>query len=75
MEGYLKGEVIIENLADTFDLLSQIERVKLSSSIEEYIDLEIEAQQLANFEILRKGQFQEISKLEVKPIGFNPTSQ
>ena len=43
MEGNLKGEVIVEKLVDTFDLLSQIKRVKLYSSIEEYIDLQIEA--------------------------------
>ena len=75
MEGNLKGEVIIEKLDDTFDLLSQTKRVKLASSIEEYIDFEIEARQQANFEILSKGLFQEIGKLVVKPIGFNPTSQ
>ena len=75
MEGNLKGEVIIEKLVDTFDLLSQYKRVKSSSSIEEYIDLEIEDWQLANLEILRKSQFQEINKLAGKPIRVNPTSQ
>jgi hypothetical protein len=40
--------------------------------IEEYIDLEIEAQQLVNMELPSKSHFKEIIKLAVKPIGVIP---
>ena len=76
MEGNLKGETIVEKLDDIFDLLGQIRKVKLPPPlIEEYINLEIEARQFVNIELLRKSQFQEIIKLAVKPVGVIPITQ
>ena len=70
LKGNLKGETIVEKLDDIFDLLGQIKKVKLPPPlIEEYIDLEIESRQLENIELLSKSQFQEINKLEIKPVG------
>ena len=58
LEGNLRGEVVVENIGDTFDLFNQVRRVKFPSPlIEEYIDLEIEAQQLMNIELPSKSQF------------------
>ena len=58
MEGNLKGETIVEKLLDIFDLLGQIIKVKLPPPLsEEYIDLEIEARQLVNIDLLIKSQF------------------
>ena len=72
----MKGETIAEKLDDIFDLLGQIKKVKLPPPlIKEYIDLEIEARQLVNIELLSKSQFQEINKLAVKPIGVIPIMQ
>lgn len=49
LEGNLRGEVIVEKLGDIFDLFDQVRRVKIPSPlIKEYIDLEIESQQLMN---------------------------
>ena len=46
LEGNL-GEVMVEKFGDTFDLFNQVRQVNFPSPlIEEYIDLEIEAQQL-----------------------------
>lgn len=76
MEGNLKGETIVEKHDHIFDLLGQIRKVKLPPPlIEEYIDLEILAIQMANIELLRKNQFPEINKVAVKPIGVIPIMQ
>jgi hypothetical protein len=45
LEGNLRGEVVVEKFGDTFDLFNQVRRVSFPSPlIEEYVDLEIEAQ-------------------------------
>ena len=76
MQGNPKGETIVEKPDDIFDLLGQIKKVKLPPPlIQEYIDLEIEAKELLNIELLRKSQFQEISKMVVKPDGVIPITR
>ena len=45
MEGNLRGEVVVQKLGNTFDLLNLVRQVNFPPPlIEEYIDLEIEAQ-------------------------------
>ena len=76
LEENLRGQVVVENIGDTFDLFNQVSRVNFPSPlIEEYIDLEIEAQQLVNIELPSKGHFKEVIKMEVKPIGVIPITQ
>ena len=43
--------------------------------IEEYIDLEIEAQQLVNIYLPSKNHFKEVIKMAVKPVGVIPITQ
>ena len=63
----------MEKNGDTFDLFNQVRRVKFPSPlIEEYIDLEIEAQQLMNIELPSKNQFKEVIKIVVKHVGVIP---
>ena len=76
LEGNIKGEAIVENLGDIFDLFNKVRRVKFTSPlIEEYIDLEIEAQQLMNIELPSISQFKEVIKMAIKPIGVIPINQ
>ena len=66
----------MEKLGDIFYLFNQVRRVKFPSLvIEEYIDLEIEAQQLMNIKLLSKSQFKEVIKMVVKPVGVIPITQ
>ena len=67
MEGNLRGEVVVPNLGNTFDLFNLIRQINfLPPLIEEYIDLEIKAQQLVNIELPSKNHFKEVIKLAVK---------
>ena len=70
LEGDLKGEVVVQKLGNIFDLFNLVRQVKFPPPlIEEYIDLEIEAQQLVNMELPSKNHFKEIIKLAVKRVG------
>ena len=76
LEGDLKGEVVVQKLGNVFDLFNLVRQVKFPPPlIEEYIDLEIEAQQLVNMELPSKNHFKEIIKLAVKPVGVIPITQ
>jgi len=76
LEGNLGGEVMVEKLGDIFYLFNQVRQVNFPSPlIEEYIDLEIEAKQLANIELLSKIHFKEVIKMEVNLVGVIPITQ
>ena len=63
----------MEKLGDIFYLSNQVIIVKFPFPlIEEYIDLEIEAQQLMNIQLLRKIQFEEVIKMIVEHVGVIP---
>ena len=69
LEGNLRGDVVVQKLGNVFDLFNLIRQINFPPPlIEEYIDLEIEAQQLVNIELPSKNNFNEVIKLEVKPI-------
>ena len=73
LEGTLKGEVVVQKLGDVFDLFNLVRQVKFPPPlIEEYIDLEIEAQQLVNIDLPSRNHFKEVFKLAVKPVGVIP---
>ena len=60
---------MVQKMGNVFDLFSLVRQVKFPPPlIEEYIDLEIGAQQLVNMELPSKNHFKEIIKLEVKPV-------
>ena len=76
LEGNLRGEVVVEKLGDIFYLFNQVRQVNFPPPlIEEYIDLEIEAQQLVNIELPSKSHFKEVIKMAVKPVGVIPITQ
>ena len=76
LEGDLKGEVVVQKLGNVFDLFNLVRKVKFPPPlIEEYIDLEIEAQQLVNIELPCKNHCKEIIKLAVKPVEVIPITQ
>ena len=76
LEGNLKGEMVVQKLGKVFDLFNLVIKVKFPPPlIEEYIDLEIEAQKLVNILLPSKKHFKEVIKLEVKPIGVIPITQ
>ena len=62
---------MVEKLGDIFYLFNHFRKVHFHPPlIEEYIDLEIEAQQLVNTEVPSKNHFKEVIKIAVKPVGF-----
>ena len=64
---------MVQKLGNTFDLFNLIRQINFPPPlIEEYIDLEIEAQQLVNIELPSKNHFKEVIKLAVKPVGVIP---
>ena len=66
---------MVQKLGNTFDLFNLVRQFKFPPPlIEEYIDLEIEAQQL-NMELPSKNNFKEIIKFAVKPIRVIPITQ
>ena len=70
LEGNLRGEVVVEKLGYIFYLFNQVKKVNFPPPlIEEYIDLDIEAQQLVNIELPSKSHFKEVIKMEVMPVG------
>ena len=71
LEGNLRGEVVVEKLGDISYLFNQVRQVNFPPLIEEYIDLEIEAQQLTNIELPSKSHFKEA----IKPVGVIPITQ
>ena len=76
LEGNLRGEVVVQKLGNVFDLFNLVKQVNFPPPlIEEYIDLEIEAQQLVNIELPSKNHFKEVIKLEVKPVGVIPITR
>lgn len=76
LEGNSRGEVVVEKLGEIFDIFNQVRQVNFPPPlIEEYIDLEIEAQQLANIELPSKSYFKEVIKMAVKPVGVIPITQ
>ena len=76
LEGDLKGEVVVQKLGNVFDLFNLVRQVKFHPPIiEEYIDLEIESQQLVNMELQSKNHFKEIIKFAVKPVLVIPITQ
>ena len=67
---------MVQKLGNVFDLFNLVRQVKFPPPlIEEYIDLEIEAQQLVNMELPSKNPFKEIIKLAVKSVGVIPITQ
>ena len=71
-----RGEVVVEKLGYIFYLFNQFRQVNfLPPLIEEYIDLEIESQQLVSIELLSKSYFKEVIKMEVKLVGVIPITQ
>ena len=73
LKGDLKGEVVLQKLGNTFDFFNLVRQVIFPPPlIEEYIDLEIEAQKLVNMELPSKNHFKEIIKFVVKPIRVIP---
>ena len=76
MEGNLRREAVVQKLGNTFDLFNLARQVNFCPPlIEEYIDLEIEAQQLINIELPRKNHFKEVIKLAVKTTRVIPITQ
>ena len=76
LEGNLRGEVVVEKLGDIFYLFNQVRRVNSPSPlIEEYIDLEIEAQQLISIELPSKSDFKEVIKMAFEPVGVIPITK
>ena len=76
LEGNLRGEVVVEKLGNVFDLFNQVRKVNFPPPlIEEYIDLEIEAQQLISIELPSKSHFKEVIKMAVKAVGVIPITQ
>ena len=76
LEGNLRGEVMVEKLGDIFYLFNKVKHVNFPPPlIQEYIDLEVEAQQLVNIELPSKIHFKEVIKMVVKPIGVIPITQ
>ena len=76
LEGNLRGEAMVEKLGDIFNLFNQVRQVNFPPPlIEEYIDLEIESQQLVNIELPSKSHFKEVIKMEVKIVGIIPIIQ
>ena len=62
--------MVVQKLGDAFDLFNLVRQVKFPPPlIEEYINLEIEAQQLVNIELPSKNHFKEVIKLAIKPVG------
>ena len=67
---------MVEKLGDIFNLFNQVRQVNFPPPlIEEYIDLEIEAQQLVNIELPSKSHFKKVIKVAVKPVGVIPITQ
>ena len=63
----------MQKLGNIFDLFNLIRQINFPPPlIEEYIDLEIEAQQLVNIELPSKNHFKEVIKLAVKLVGVIP---
>ena len=61
---------MVEKLGYIFYLFNQVKKVNFPPPlIEEYIDLDIEAQQLVNIELPSKSHFKEVIKMEVMPVG------
>lgn len=76
LEGNLRGEVVVQKFGNVFDLFNLVKQVNFPPPlIEEYIDLEIEAQQLVNIDLPSKNHFKEVIKMAVKPIGLIPITQ
>ena len=66
LEGNLRGEVVVEKLGDIFYLFNQVKQLNFPPLlIEEYIDLEIESQQLVNIQLPSKSHFKEVIKMPV----------
>ena len=67
---------MVEKLGDIFDIFNQVRHVNFPPSlIEEYIDLEIESQQLVNIDMPSKNHFKEVIKMAVNPVGVIPITQ
>ena len=67
---------MVHKLGNVFDLFNLVREVNFPPPlIEEYIDLEIEAQQLVNIELPSKNHFKDVIKLEVKLVGVIPITQ
>ena len=76
LEGNLKGEVVVQKLGNVFDLFNLVRQVNFPPPlIEEYIDLEIEAQQLVNIELPSKNHFKEVIKLAANLVGVISITQ
>ena len=76
LEGNLRGETVVKKLGDIFYLFNQVRQANFPPPlIEEYIDLKIEALQLANIEVPSKSHFKEVIKMEGKLVGVIPITQ
>ena len=67
---------MVKKLGNVFHLFNLVRQVNFPPPlIEEYIGLEIEAQQLVNIELPSKNHFKEVIKLAVMPVGVIPITQ
>ena len=70
LEGNLRGGVVVQKLGNVFDLFNLVRQVNFPPPlIEEYINLEIEAQQLVNIELPSKNHLKEVIEMAVKLVG------
>ena len=61
---------MVQKLGNVFHLFNLVRQVKFPPTlIKEYIDLEIEVQQLVNIELPSKSHFKKVIKLAVKLVG------
>ena len=63
LEGKLRGQVVVVNIGDIFDLLNMAKRIKLPNpEVEEYINLELLAIQIKDLMLPTRNQFKDLSK-------------
>ena len=73
LEGNLRGEVLVANLGDVFELLNMIKNTIFPQmEVEEYINLEILSIQMKDLMLPTKNHFKELIKMVVKPLGLIP---
>jgi hypothetical protein len=73
LEGSLKGETIVVKLGDLFDLLNIIRRIKFPKPlIEEYLNLELEADQMYEIAMPTRVFFKELARMVVPLVGVIP---
>ena len=73
LEGNLRGEVLVAKLGDVSKLLNMIKKITFPQrEVKEYINLEILSIQMKDLMLPTKNHFQELIKMDVKPLGLIP---